>query len=53
MAKNAQNDPILIGQTLKTPYFLITNVTGPIHEWSWAPQGTEILSELGFQGVQL
>ena len=30
MAKNAQNDPILIGQTLKTPYFLITNVTGPI-----------------------
>ena len=30
MAKNAQNDPILIDQTLKTPYFLITNVTGPI-----------------------
>ena len=30
MAKNAQNDPILIDQTLKTPYFLITNVIWPI-----------------------
>ena len=30
MAKNALNDPIFGVQALKTSYFLITNVIGPI-----------------------
>ena len=30
MAKNALNDPIFSVQALKTSYFLITNVIGPI-----------------------
>ena len=30
MAKNALNDPIFCVQALKTSYFLITNVIGPI-----------------------